>query len=53
MPFLESVSLPNTIKEIRGQAFKNDRKLTTVNIPSSLEYLGGGPFFIIVLALLK
>ena len=32
MPFLESVSLPNTIKEIRGQAFKNDRKLTTVNI---------------------
>lgn len=27
MPFLEKVSLPNTITEIRGQAFKNDGNL--------------------------
>ena len=45
MPFLEEVSLPNTITEIRGQAFKNCRQLSKVNIPSKLEYLGGGAFY--------
>ena len=40
MPFLEEVKLPDTIKEIRGQAFKNDGKLVKVNIPEKLEYLG-------------
>ncbi len=45
MPFLESVTLPDTITEIRGQAFKNDFKLVSVNIPKNLEYLGGGSFY--------
>lgn len=45
MPFLKSVSLPNTITKIRGQAFKNDINLVEVNIPNKLEYLGGGSFY--------
>ncbi len=45
MPFLENVTLPNTITEIRGQAFKNDFNLVSVNIPTNLEYLGGGAFY--------
>lgn len=45
MPFLESVTLPDKIKEIRGQAFKNDIKLKEVKLPNSLEYLGGGAFY--------
>lgn len=45
MPFLETVNLPDTIKEIRGQAFKNNRSLKNVNIPKKLEYLGGGAFY--------
>ncbi len=45
MPYLESVILPDTIKEIRGQAFKNCVKLKEVNIPTKLEYLGGGAFY--------
>lgn len=45
MPFLEKVTLPNTITKIRGQAFKNDRNLISVNIPNNLEYLGGGAFY--------
>lgn len=45
MPFLESVKLPDTIKEIRGQAFKNCKNLVYVNIPKELEYLGGGAFY--------
>ena len=45
MPFLKSVTLPDTIKEIRGQAFKNDFSLVNVNIPKNLEYLGGGAFY--------
>ena len=44
MPFLEEVVLPDSITEIRGQAFKNDKRLISVNIPSKLEYLGGGAF---------
>lgn len=44
MPFLEKVSLPNTITEIRGQAFKNDGNLYEVTIPNKLKYLGGGAF---------
>ena len=40
MFFLESVKLPDTIKEIRGQAFKNCINLKNVNIPKNLEYLG-------------
>ena len=43
--FLESVTLPDTIKEIRGQAFKNDKRLKEVKLPSELEYLGGGAFY--------
>ncbi len=45
MPFLERVSLPETVTEIRGQAFKNCYKLTEVNMPKKLEYLGGGAFY--------
>lgn len=45
MPFLEEVTLPDTITEIRGRAFKNDKKLTKINIPKNLEYLGGGAFY--------
>lgn len=45
MPFLKSVTLPNTINSIRGQAFKNDISLKEVNLPNSLEYLGGGAFY--------
>jgi len=45
MPFLEKVTLPNTITEIRGQAFKNDFNLVSVNMPTNLEYLGGGAFY--------
>lgn len=44
MPFLKEVTLPDTITEIRGQAFKNDYSLTKVNIPKNLKYLGGGSF---------
>lgn len=44
MFYLESVVLPDTIKEIRGQAFKNDKNLISVKLPSKLEYLGGGAF---------
>ncbi|MCR5412970.1 MAG: leucine-rich repeat domain-containing protein [Patescibacteria group bacterium] len=40
MPLLESIKLPDTIKEIRGQAFKNCISLTNINIPKNLEYLG-------------
>lgn len=45
MPFLTKVTLPDTITEIRGQAFKNDILLKEVNIPINLEYLGGGAFY--------
>ena len=45
MYFLEKVTLPDTIKEIRGQTFKYDWKLAEVNIPKNLEYLGGGAFY--------
>lgn len=44
MPFLKEVTLPDTITEIRGQAFKNDYNLTKVNMPRNLKYLGGGSF---------
>ena len=44
MKFLETVKLPDTIKEIRGQAFYNNINLLNVNIPKELEYLGGGNF---------
>jgi hypothetical protein len=40
MYLLESVKLPDTLKEIRGQAFKNCVSLKSVNIPKNLEYLG-------------
>lgn len=45
MFYLEKVELPDTITEIRGQAFKNDKALKEVNIPKKLEYLGGGAFY--------
>lgn len=45
MPFLRSVTLPDTITSIRGQAFKNDMMLTNVNLPKNLQYLGGGSFY--------
>ena len=45
MPFLKKASLPDTITEIRGQAFKNDISLVEVNIPKNLKYLGGGSFY--------
>lgn len=44
MPFLEKVTLPDTIKEIRGQAFYNNKNLVSVKLPNQLEYLGGGNF---------
>ena len=44
MYFLKKVSLPDTITEIRGQAFKNDKHLKNITLPNKLEYLGGGAF---------
>ena len=44
MYLLESVKLPDTLKEIRGQAFKNCISLKSVNIPKNLEYLGWSAF---------
>ena len=44
MFFLQSVKLPDSIKEIRGEAFYNDINLVSVHLPSKLEYLGGGAF---------
>lgn len=45
MMFLETVDLPDTITEIRGQAFKNDTNLIEVKLPKNLKYLGGGAFY--------
>lgn len=39
------MTLPDTITEIRGQAFKNDRSLKSLNLPNNLNYLGGGAFY--------
>lgn len=45
IPFLQSVTLPDTLVSIRGQAFKNDINLESVNMPKGLEYLGGSAFY--------
>ena len=45
MPFLKEVKLPDTITEIRGQAFKNNKALKSVKLPDNLNYLGGGAFY--------
>ena len=45
MPFLEKVTLPDSITEIRWQAFKNCVNLSQINIPKKLEYLGWGAFY--------
>lgn len=45
IPFLQSVTLPDTLVSIRGQAFKNDINLESVNMPKDLEYLGGSAFY--------
>lgn len=44
MLFLESAILPDTITEIRGQAFLNDSNLVEVKLPKYLERLGGSAF---------
>ena len=35
-----SVTLPNSIKEIKDSAFANDKTLTSCNFPDGLEYIG-------------
>lgn len=37
--------LPDTITEIRGQAFKNCGSLESVRLPEHLTYLGGEAFY--------
>ena len=44
MPFLKEAVLPDSITEIRGQAFLNDSSLRTVKLPKNLVTLGGGAF---------
>ena len=39
------VTLPDSITEIRGQAFKNCRSLERVTLPEHLTYLGGEAFY--------
>lgn len=41
---LESIEIPNHIKTIGYQAFRNCRKLQRVTLPDHLETLGGGAF---------
>ena len=41
---LESVALPDSITEIRGQSFLNDKKLKKVKLPKNLKILGGSAF---------
>lgn len=45
MPFLREVTLPDTLTEIRGQAFKNCGSLESVRLPEHLTYLGGEAFY--------
>lgn len=42
--YLETVSLPNTIKEIREAAFQRCFSLTNINLPKSLKILGNYSF---------
>jgi len=44
MFFLSKVTLPDTITEIRGQAFKNT-SIKEIKLPTNLVYLGGGVFY--------
>ncbi len=44
MFLLQSVTLPDSIREIRGEAFYNDVSLKEVRLPKNLQYLGGGAF---------
>ena len=45
MPLLNEVYLPDSIYEIRGEAFKNDFLLKKVHLPANLKYLGGESFY--------
>jgi len=44
MFFLREVTLPDTIIEIRGEAFKNTN-IKEIKLPKNLVYLGGGAFY--------
>ncbi len=41
---VEEIVLPDTITEIRGQAFENSKSLKNVKLPNNLVSLGGGAF---------
>lgn len=43
-PFLKTVELPDTISIIGGEAFKNCRRLESVNIPNGVMELRGNTF---------
>lgn len=44
MPMLESVSLPESVREISADAFSNSIKLNKINIPANLEIIRAGAF---------
>ena len=37
---LKSISIPNSVKEIRGMVFRNCKSLTTITIPNSVTEIG-------------
>ncbi len=41
---IQSLVIPNTVKEIGDNAFRSCRNLTTVTIPSSVTHIGSGAF---------
>ena len=43
-PFLMSVQIPDTVRNIGGRAFSGCKALTQVNLPTSLETLGASAF---------
>lgn len=45
MWFLKEVNLPDSITEIRGQAFKHDIQLASIDLPKNLKSIGGGAFY--------
>lgn len=41
---ITSVTIPNSVTTIRGEAFYNCKNLQSVEIPNSVTYIGGGAF---------
>ena len=44
MIFLKEAIIPDTVTEIRGEAFLNDKNLVSVKLPSNLEEIKGSMF---------